>query len=160
MPYAEVPAFVERLREREGISRLALEALILTVVRSGEIRGATWEEVDFDAALWTIPKERMKAGVEHVVPLSPYGIDAFRRALTYRRRVMKSRPDLVFPGVSKGMPLSDIALTKLLRDMGMSATAHGFRSSFRDWVSEETNFPSEVAEMALAHTISNKVEAA
>lgn len=160
MPYAAVPAFLERLREREGISRLTLEALILTAVRSGEVRGATWDEVDLEAALWTIPKERMKAGVEHVVPLSPAAVAAFRRALPYRKRILKSRPDLVFPGITKGQPLSDMSLTKLMRDLGLTVTAHGFRSSFRDWVSEETNFPSEVAEMALAHTIANKVEAA
>ena len=160
LPFDQVPAFVQRLREREGISRLALEAVILTATRSGEIRGATWDEVDLDAALWTIPGERMKAGKEHVVPLSPAAVDVFRRALPYRRRQVKGRPDLCFPGMLKGQPLSDMALTKLLRDMDVQATAHGFRSSFRDWVAEKTNFPGEVAEMALAHAIGSKVEAA
>jgi integrase len=160
MPFDQVPAFVERLREREGISRLALEAVILTACRSGEIRGATWDEVDLEAALWTIPGERMKAGKEHVVPLSPAAVDVFRRALPYRRRQVKGRPDLCFPGMLKGQPLSDMALTQLLRNMDVSATAHGFRSSFRDWVAERTNFPGEVAEMALAHAIGSKVEAA
>jgi integrase len=160
LPFDQVPAFVTRLRERDGISRLALEALILTAVRSGEIRGATWDEVDLESRLWTIPPRRMKAGVEHVVPLSEAAIDAFRRALPYRKRQVASRPDLVFPGLTKGQPLSDMALTKLLRDMGVPATAHGFRSSFRDWAAETTSFPSDVCEMALAHTIANKVEAA
>lgn len=160
LPFADVPSFMQRLRERDGISRLALEALILTAARSGEIRGATWQEVDLERGLWTIPAGRMKAKAEHVVPLSPAAIDAFRRALPYRRTVVASRPDLVFPGMMKGKALSDMALTKLLRDMRSQATAHGFRSSFRDWVSECTNHPSEVAEMALAHAIPSKVEAA
>ena len=160
MPFEGVPAFVERLREREGISRLALEAVILTAVGSGEIRGAVWDEVDLEAALWTIPAARMKAGKAHVVPLSPAAVDAFRRAIPYRKRQVKSRPDLVFPGQNKGMPLSDMALTKLLRDMDIKVTAHGFRSSFRDWVAEKTSFAGEVAEMALAHAIGSKVEAA
>ena len=158
-PYADVPAFMARLREREGVSRLALEALILTAVRSGAIRGAVWGEIDLEAALWTIPAARMKAKEEHVVPLSAPAVDAFRRALRYRRPATGG-PNLVFPGMMRGKPLSDMALTKLLRDFGLDATAHGVRSSFRDWASEETNFPGEVAEMALAHAIANKTEAA
>jgi integrase len=159
MPFEKVPAFVARLREREGVSRLALEALILTAARSGEIRGAIWSEIDLVAGLWTVPAARMKAGREHVVPLSPAAVVAFRRALPFRKSVA-GKPDLVFPGMVKGNPLSDMALTKLLRDMGAGVTAHGFRSAFRDWAAERTAFPSEVAEMALAHTIQNKVEAA
>jgi len=160
MPIDDVPAFLARLREREGVSRLALEALILTAVRSGEIRGAVWEELDLDRALWTIPAARMKMGVEHIVPLSPAAVDAFRRALVYRRPADPARPDLVFPGMIRGKALSDMALTKLLRDMGLDVTAHGFRSSFRDWTAERTNIPNEVAEMALAHAIKSKSEAA
>jgi len=160
MPFDDVPAFLVRLREREGVSRLALEALILTAVRSGMVRGAVWEELDLDRALWTIPAERMKKGVEHIVPLSPAAVDAFRRALVYRRPADPARPDLVFPGMIRGKALSDMALTKLLRDMGLDVTAHGFRSSFRDWTAERTNIPNEVAEMALAHTIASKSEAA
>lgn len=159
MPFDAVPAFLGLLREREGISRLALEALILTAARSGEIRGATWDEVDLEASLWTVSAERMKAGKEHVVPLSPAAIEAFRRALPYRKP-KGADGDLVFPGMVKGKPLSDMALTKLLRDMGANCTAHGFRSSFRDWAAERTAFPAEVAEMALAHAIGSKVEAA
>lgn len=160
MPIDDVPAFMVRLREREGISRLALEALILTAARSGEIRGALWSEIDLERALWTIPAERMKAKREHVVPLSPEAVDVFRRALRFRAPADSGRADLVFPGMMRGKALSDMALTKLLRDMGVDATAHGFRSSFRDWASERTNVAGEVAEMALAHAVADRTEAA
>lgn len=160
MPFAGVPAFLEALRAREGVSRLALEALVLTAARSGEIRGATWDELDFEAKLWTVPASRMKRGKEHVVPLSEAALDAFRRATMFRRSVKPGEPDLLFPSPHKGGALSDMALTKLLRDLGAGVTAHGFRSSFRDWTAEETSFPGEVAEMALSHAIGSKVEAA
>jgi integrase len=156
LPHADVPAFMGQLRDRESMGRLALEALILTATRSGEIRGARWSEIDLDKALWTIPADRMKAGQEHVIPLSSHVIDVFKRAAQHRER----GNDLVFPGTKQGMPLSDMTLTKVLRDMKLEVTAHGFRSSFRDWVSEETDFDGETAEMALAHAIQNKVEAA
>jgi integrase len=156
MPYAEVPAFVAKLRESASMGRLALEALILTAARSGEIRGAKWSEVDLEAKTWTVPAERMKAGKEHVVPLSDPAAAAFRRAAELRT----SGSDLIFPGASRGKPLSDMTLLKVLRDMGMKLTVHGFRSAFRDWCAEETSVSGEVAEAALAHAISNKVEAA
>ena len=156
LPYAEVPPFVARLRERSSVSRLAFEALILTAARSGEIRLAVWAEIDLDAKLWTIPAERMKADREHVVPLSPAAVDAFTRAQAHR----EARSDLVFPGIRSGKPLSDMTLTKICRDMEIAAVPHGFRSSFRDWVAEETDFDGAIAEMALAHAIENKVEAA
>lgn len=156
LPYADVPAFVAKLRERESVGRLAFEALVLTAARSGEIRGALWSEVDLEKKLWTIPAERMKAGREHVVPLSDAAVSTFKRAETYR----EARSDLVFPGVRHGKPLSDMTLTKICRDLEVPAVPHGFRSSFRDWVAEETDFDGAVAEMALAHTIENKVEAA
>jgi len=156
LPYAEVADFLERLRERESVGRLALEALILTAARSGEIRGAMWGEIDFDNALWTIPAERMKGHREHVVPLSGSALRVLERAKALRTNVS----DLVFPGIKRGKPLSDMTLTKVLRDMGADCTAHGFRSSFRDWVSEETAFNGAVAEAALAHAIESKVEAA
>lgn len=156
LPYAAVPAFVTKLRERESVGRLAFEALVLTAARSGEIRGAVWSELDLDQKLWTIPAHRMKAGREHIVPLSDAAVDAFKRAETYR----EARSDLVFPGARQGKPLSDMTLTKICRDMEIAAVPHGFRSSFRDWVAEETDFDGAVAEMALAHTIENKVEAA
>ena len=138
------------------MGRLALEALILTATRSGEIRGATWGEVDLDNALWTIPAERMKAGKEHAVPLSSAALGVFQRAQGYR----EGRSELVFPGQRGGKPLSDMTLTKICRDMEVAAVPHGFRSSFRDWVAEETDFDGDIAEMALAHAIGNKVEAA
>jgi integrase len=156
LPYSQVSAFVGRLRERESVGRLAFEALILTAARSGEIRLAVWSEIDLDAKLWTVPPERMKADREHVVPLSSAAVDAFARAHAYR----ETRSDLVFPGVRSGRPLSDMTLTKICRDMAIAAVPHGFRSSFRDWVAEETDFDGAIAEMALAHAIENKVEAA
>jgi integrase len=156
LPYAEVPAFISRLRERESVGRLAFEALILTATRSGEVRGATWDEVDLENGLWTVPAERMKAGREHVIPLSSPARAAFKRAQAYR----EARSQLVFPGQRGGKPLSDMTLTKICRDAGIDAVPHGFRSSFRDWVAEETDFDGNIAEMALAHAIENKVEAA
>lgn len=156
MPYAQVPAFLEALRERTSMGRLALEALILTAARSGEIRGARWSELDLDAGTWTVPAERMKAKKEHVVPLSPAAIDVFKRAAVFRIE----GTDLVFYGAKRGKPLSDMTLLKVLRDLKQPYTVHGFRSSFRDWVAEQTSTPSEVAEAALAHAIPNKVEAA
>ena len=156
MPFADVPAFFVRLREKESWSRLALEAAILTSARSGEIRGASWSEVDLERGLWTIPASRMKAKREHVVPLSPAALQVFRRAFDLRTAESK----LVFQGANPRKPMSDMTLIKLLRDMGETATAHGFRSSFRDWVSEETTFQGELAEAALAHAIRDKTEAA
>lgn len=156
MDFDDVPPFLNQLRSREGLSRLALEALLLTAARSGEIRGATWDELDLERRLWTIPGERMKAGRDHVVPLSEVAVEAFARASAYRR----AGSNLVFPGLVRGKPLSDMAFTKLLRDLGLMVTAHGFRSSFRDWCAERTSFAPEVAEMALAHAVASKVEAA
>lgn len=156
LPYADVPAFLAKLRERLSVGRLALEALILTAARSGEIRLARWSEIDLDQATWTVPAERMKAGKTHVVPLSKAAISVFKRAAELRT----SGTDLVFPGAKRGRPLSDMTLLKILRDMKVDATVHGFRSSFRDWCAEETSFSGEVAEAALAHAIPNKVEAA
>ena len=156
LSYAAVPKFLEKLAERESVGRIALEALILTAARSGEIRGATWPELDLDAALWTIPASRMKMGRAHVVPLSPEAVAAFSRAERFKPKV----GDLVFPGADAKKPLSDMTLLKILRDMELAVTVHGFRSAFRDWVAEQTDYPGEIAEAALAHTVSNKVEAA
>lgn len=153
MPFDAVPAFMAALRLREGLSARALEFLILTATRSGEVRGATWDEFDLKAHTWTIPAERMKAGKEHRVPLSA-------RALA----IVKSMPriagaDYVFPAARGGM-LSDMAMTELMKGMKADAVPHGFRSTFRDWTAERTAYPRDVAEMALAHTIPDKVEAA
>ena len=156
LPYAQLPAFLSRLRERESIGRLAFEALILTAARSGEIRLAVWTEIDLAAKLWTIAEERMKTGCEHVVPLSASAVRVFEQARAFR----EAHSNLIFPGMRSGAPLSDMTLTKICRDMEVNAVPHGFRSSFRDWVAEETDFDGTIAEMALAHTISNKVEAA
>lgn len=157
LPYSDVPAFLAKLREGQPTyGRLALEALILTAARSGEIRGATWTELDVDRALWTVPATRMKAGKEHVVPLSGEALALFERAKTLRQRGV----DLIFPGAKRGKPMSDMTLVKIMRDMKVDATPHGFRSSFRDWAADETTYPSEVAEAALAHAVSDKIVAA
>lgn len=154
--YSKVAAFVGKLRERESIGRLAFEFLILTAARSGEVRGALWSEIDLTERTWTIPAERMKADVEHIVPLSDAALDVLKRARVHK----EDGNDLVFPGTRHGKPMSDMTLTKICRDANIDAVPHGFRSSFRDWVSEETDFDRDVAEMALAHTIANPVEAA
>lgn len=156
LPYTAVPDFLEKLGERESVGRVALEALILTAARSGEIRGATWSELDLKAALWTVPAARMKMGRAHTVPLSPEAVAVFQRARKYE----VGASDLVFPGQNVKKPLSDMTLLKILRDMDLTVTVHGFRSAFRDWVAEQTDYSGEVAEAALAHTVSNKVEAA
>lgn len=156
LPYADLPAFMAELRAKETMGRLALEAQILTACRSGEVRGALWPEIDLDAALWTIPAERMKGGQEHVVPLSGAAVALFERMKAHKR----DNSELVFPGTSKGKALSDMTLTKCLRDMGLEVTAHGFRSTFADWINEQTSYPREVREAALAHVNPNKVEAA
>jgi integrase len=156
LPYPAMPEFMENLRDRETLGRLALEFAILTATRSGEVRGAKWSEIDLAEVVWTIPAERMKAGREHIVPLSEPAI----ALLSSVRKFGQSGSDLVFPGTKYNSMLSDMTLTKVCRDIGVDAVPHGFRSTFRDWVSEATEFDGEVAEMALAHTISNKVEAA
>jgi integrase len=156
MPYEYVPAFMEKLRIRESFSRLALEFAILTAARSGEVRGAVWDEFDLEAKLWTIPKERMKASREHVVPLTNPAIRIVKRCAELRL----AQCPLVFPGIRRCSPLSDMTLTKLLREMKEPYTVHGFRSAFRDWASEETQHQGEVAEAALAHAVANRTEAA
>jgi len=156
MPYVKVPSFVRKLRERESFSRFALEFAILTATRSGEVRGATWDEIDLEARLWTIPKERMKANREHVVPLTEAAIRVIRRCAELRSQDCA----LLFPGIKRRQPLSDMTLTKLLREMKEPYTAHGFRSAFRDWASEETDHQGEIAEAALAHVVKDKTEAA
>jgi integrase len=155
LPYAELAEFIAELRQQEGIAARALEFAILTVARTGEIIGTQWGEVDLAARLWTVPAERMKAGKEHRVPLSD-------RAIAILEGMQEIRQgDFVFPGAKSRRPLSNMAFLMLLRRMGRgNLTAHGFRSTFSDWCSERTNFPAEVREMALAHTVSDKVEAA
>jgi len=153
LPYAEIGAFMVDLATMEGIGARALEFSILTAARSGEVRGATWAEIDMQARIWVIPAERMKMKREHRVPLSARALEL----LTAMPRI--SGADLAFPG-TKGQ-MSDMTLTAVLRRMGRAdLTQHGFRSSFRDWAAEETAYPSEVAEMALAHAIGDKTEEA
>lgn len=155
LPYKDVPGFVRELRGHPGISAYALEFAILTATRSGEVLGATWEEVDLDEGVWTIPAHRMKARREHRLPLS----DAALAVLDKMQGTILS--DYVFPGTKEAKPLSNMAMLMVLRRMGRGdLTTHGFRSTFRDWASETTAYPHEVCEMALAHTISNKAEAA
>lgn len=156
LPHSAMPAFMATLRAKETMGRLALEAVILTAARSGEIRLAAWGELDLEAALWTIPADRMKAKRPHVVPLSAPAVALFERMKAHRR----GGSDLVFPGAARGKPLSDMTLTKALRDMAVDAVPHGFRSTFRDWVAEETHWPAELAEAALAHVIADKTVAA
>lgn len=157
MPYAQVPSFVARLREREAISAKALEFLILTATRSSETRNATWQEIDLDTAVWTIPASRMKARTEHRVPLSPRVVEILK-SLRPDDRPLKG---LVFPSLRGGVPLSDMVFKALFERMGVTGvTAHGFRSSFRDWAGDETDAPGEVAEAALAHIVGTKVERA
>ena len=159
MPYADLPSFMSRLRESEAsVGRLALQFAILTAARSGEVRGATWEEIDLDVATWTIPAGRMKAGEAHVVPLSQPALHLLQQVQNFGTGRYGAP---IFPGL-KGQPLSDMTLAKALRLAGGDgATVHGMRSSFRDWVAEKMpTVPGDVAEAALAHAISNKTEAA
>lgn len=160
LPYAEVPAFMADLRAREATAARALEFAILTAARSGEVLGATWAEVDLDAAVWTVPAARMKAGCGHRVPLSARTMELLRGLEAARDAATAKPSDPVFPSTKGHKPLSSMAMAMLLRRMASAVTAHGFRSAFRDWASEITGFPHEVCEMALAHTIGNKAEAA
>lgn len=156
LDFDKVPAFVAQVRSApETVGRLALIFTILTAARSGEVRGAIWQEIDMDAKTWSIPAIRMKAGKAHVVPLS-------EGAVTILKRIAKLRSgdaaDPIFPG-TRG-PLSDMTLSKIVRDMGVPVTVHGFRSAFKDWASETTAFPDAVSEAALAHKDANSVRAA
>jgi integrase len=151
LPYQDVPAFIAKLRETESIPALALEFLILTAARSGEVLGAKWCEIDLAAKVWTIPAARMKAAVEHRVPLSPRAVAIIESLSQYRSG------DFVFPGHRIGCP---IGATSIRKECPGAGTIHGFRSSFRDWAGNETNTPREVAEHALAHAIGDKAEQA
>jgi integrase len=153
LPVGDAGTFMHRLGTVQGISARALEFAILTAARSGEVRGAPWAEIDMAAKVWTVPAARMKAGKEHRVPLSESAI----ALLTKLPKLGET--DLVFPAPRGGM-LSDMSLTAVMRRMKVDAVPHGFRSTFRDWASERTNYSHDAAEMALAHTIGNGVEAA
>lgn len=161
MPYDEVPAFMEELKSKTGVSAQALQFLILTACRSGEVRGAEWSEIDLEAGIWTIPAIRMKAKREHRVPLSPEAIAILKTLPT-----LANNPYLFF-GIRSHRPISNMAMLQQMRGMGYGVggnkgeyVPHGFRSSFRDWAGEVSSYPRDVCEMALAHVIENKVEAA
>jgi integrase len=154
VPVSDMPAFFKELQTREGTAARALEFLTLTAARSGEVRGAQWSEIDIAKKVWTVPAERMKAKREHRVPLS-----------TQATVLLKALPSfkaggLLFPGSKRANVLSDMSLAAVLRRMQVEAVPHGMRSSFRNWTAEETAYPNEVAEMALAHAVGNAVEAA
>ncbi len=166
LPWRQIPAFITALHQRKGQAAKAIELLILTATRSGEVRGARWSEFDFEKNTWTIPAERMKAGVAHEVPLSPAALDLLN-GLPRHEGI-----DLLFPSTKKTM-LSDMTLSALIRGMnegeagptwtdadGLPIVVHGFRSTFRVWAAEQTNLPREVAEHALAHKLPDAVEAA
>jgi len=153
LPYPEIGSFMAELRGRDSTSARALEFLILTAARTGEVIGATWNEIDLTAKVWTVPANRMKGNREHRVPLSDRAIEIVHLMQSRREN------DFVFAGRRNG-GLSNMSLLALLRNMGRALTAHGFRSSFRDWAAEQTNFPNEVCEMALAHAVGDKVEEA
>ena len=157
VPYDEVPAFIAKLHERAAMAALALEFTILTAVRTGEAIGATWGEVDLAKALWTIPAGRMKAGKEQRVPLPPRALAILEEVQPLNRKDNPAAP--LFPS-ARGGHLSNMAMVMLMRRMGNKATVHGFRSAFRDWAAETTSYAHEVCEMALAHVIGNKAEAA
>jgi integrase len=157
MDYRDVPAFIATLRsdERPAMAKLALEFVILTAARTGEVINATWEEIDVDKALWTIPGSRMKAGREHRVPLSGRALEILQTV-----RPVTESGGWLFEGQRARKPLSNMAMLKLLERMQVQATVHGFRSSFRDWAGETTGFPHAAIEKCLAHEVGNKVEAA
>jgi len=156
LPYPQIGTFMLDLRSRGGVAALALEFAVLTAARTGEVLGAKWTEIEVDQSVWTVRAARMKGRREHRVPLSPAALDVLERA-----RQVGEGSEFVFPNTLQGRPLSNMAMLKMLERMSRpELTVHGFRGSFRDWVAEQTAFPAEVAEMALAHAVGDKVEAA
>ncbi len=154
LPFSDLPAFMAQLRNRDSVSARALEFTILTAARTSEVTGAKWAEIDLDDGVWTIPAERMKGGKEHQVPLS-------KRAIAILENLPRERGGYLFPGAKAKAPLSNMAMLELLRGMdGNGSTVHGFRSTFRDWAGDRTNFARDVIEHALAHQIKDKAEAA
>lgn len=153
MAYDEVPSFIVQLRSQAGLAAKALELLIHTACRTSEVLDARWVEFDLDAALWTIPAERMKAGREHRIPLTPAALDLLRS--------LPQVSSFVFPGNQPTKPLSNMSMTQVLRRMQITGvTVHGFRSSFRDWAADVAHAPREIAETALAHQVGSEVERA
>lgn len=158
LPYDAVAAAIQKVRSSEAgtATKLAFEFLVLTATRSGETREALWSEFDLDKAIWTVPAARMKGKKLHRVPLPPRCIAILEEAAKLKR----DGDDIVFPGTKDKRPLSDMTLSKLMKELGIAAVPHGFRSSFRDWAGEQTHHPREVIEFALAHVIRDKAEAA
>jgi integrase len=162
LPFPEVPAFMERLRQQTALAARTLELLILTASRTGEITGMCWEEVDLHAGLWIIPARRMKAAREHRVPLSPRAVAILseRQAEALELVGKGTLAGFVWPGRKPGHGLSNGTLERVLDRMGVAVTVHGFRSAFRDWAGDRTSFPREVAETALAHVVEDATERA
>jgi len=161
MPYKEIPEFFKQLRERDGLSARALEFAILNASRAGEIFGATWQEMNFDDRLWIIPAQRMKSAREHRIPLTDEAIQLLQGLPGYSLPEIQRENSYLFPSTQKGKPLSNMAMTTVLRRMNKGdVTQHGFRSSFRDWAAEVVHYPREVIEHALAHKLADEVEAA
>lgn len=156
LPWQQLPALMPRLVTASGMGALALRFAILTAARSGEVRGATWAEIDTEAGVWTIAAERMKTGRAHRVPLTPAAL-----AILEDAKAQATRSEaLAFPSTKPGAPLSDMTLSAVLKRLEVGVTVHGFRSTFRDWAEEATAYPHEVKEAALAHVVGNKAEAA
>lgn len=155
LPYKAIPEFFVRLRSRQSVSALCLEWTILTTARTGEAVGARWTEINRHTKVWTVPKERMKSKRAHRVPLSDQAMKILDEVFRYTGGV-----GVIFPTIDGKRPLSDMAMTMALRDLVPNITVHGFRSTFRDWAGDETEFPREVIEAALAHLIGDKAEAA
>ncbi len=159
LPWADIAAFMALLRQREATAAIALEFLILTAARTGEVVGARWSEIDVQRKIWVVPADRMKAGKEHRIPLSAAAVALIDRMEPAKR--LGGEDSFIFPGGRPRLPLSQMAMLMLLRRMGRTdVTVHGFRSTFRDWCAESTAFPHEMAEIALGHTVGDKVEAA
>jgi integrase len=156
LPHTEISSFMAELRRQEGIAARALEFAVLAAARAKEVRFAAWQELDLAEKVWTVPAERMKEGVLHRVPLAGRPIEILEQMQVVRQG------ELVFPGSKHGRPIGHSAMLRVLQEViGRDGlTQHGFRSTFRDWAAECTSFPREVAEQALAHTVSNKAEAA
>ena len=160
LPYPEVRAALKVVEDSQAslAAKLCFRFLVLTAARSGEARGASWDEIDLQGKVWRLPAQRMKAGMEHRVPLSQQALDVLSET-----SALRDESDLVFPSpLKEGAPMSDMTLTKVLRSVGLAerATVHGFRSSFKSWTLEQTDIPWAVSEAALAHTLGNSTEQA
>lgn len=154
LPYSDISDYFRKLRKIDTLASKALAFLIVTAARSGEARGATWDEIDLETGVWCIPPNRMKSDRPHRVPLTSEALEILREVKPF------GKDNFVFPGLGKDKPISDAAIRKLLKKSHPELTVHGFRSCFRDWCAEMTNFSHEVAESALAHVIKDKTEAA